>query len=127
MNKKALFVDDEEAILEIYETLCEQAGYQAYSTTDVYEALKLIEKENIQVMFFDLKMPEINGIDLCRKVREKNRIALIYAVTGYTSLFQLSECREAGFDDYFTKPFEMELLTSVLKQSFEKMQRWSKR
>jgi len=78
-------------------------------------------------MFFDLKMPEINGIDLCRKVREKNRIALIYAVTGYTSLFQLSECREAGFDDYFTKPFEMELLTSVLKQSFEKMQRWSKR
>jgi len=127
MNKKALFVDDEQDVLEIYEALCVQAGYEAHISATASEALQTIKRENIQVMFFDLKMPDMNGIELCRKVREKNKIALIYAVTGYSSLFQLAECREAGFDDYFKKPIDFELFTNVLKQSFQKLERWSKR
>lgn len=127
MKKKVLFVDDQNDLLEVYRGLCNKAGYQTYTEADPSKVLHTIEKEHIQVMFFDLRMPRINGIELCHKVRENNKIALIYAITGYSSLFQLSECREAGFDDYFTKPIDVQLLTTILEQSFQKLARWSKK
>jgi DNA-binding response OmpR family regulator len=45
-------------------------------------------------------------------------------VTGYTSLFEIAECREAGFDDYFTKPVEMKLLVKSADVAFEKLEKW---
>ncbi len=125
MEKKIIFVDDEKDLLELYREMFEDKEYIIYTESDPIKALDTIYKERIQVMFFDLKMPGMNGIELCQKIRSKNKIAIINAITGYSSLFELSEIREVGFDDYFKKPPKLELILTAANQAFEKLQRWS--
>src|SRR6056297_2358753 len=123
--KKILFVDDEKDILEIYKQLLADTEYEVYVASDGYEALKIIEHHIIPLMFFDLNMPKMSGLELCEKIRESNSISIINAITGYSSLFQLVEVRNAGFDDYFKKPVEVERLLKVIDDCYEKIDRWN--
>ncbi|MCK4792604.1 MAG: response regulator [Desulfobacteraceae bacterium] len=125
MNNTVLVVDDEAPILNMLERAFIKNGYTVRSAESAEEALKILKHENIQVMFLDLKLPGISGVDLCRQIRKDKPIAIIYAITGYTSLFELAECREAGFDDYFTKPVELEILWKAARDAFEKLDRWT--
>jgi DNA-binding response OmpR family regulator len=75
-------------------------------------------------MFFDLNLPGMSGVELCREVRRRKSIAVIYAVTGYTSVFEFAACRKAGFDDYFKKPVEVDRLIQAAEDAFEKLHRW---
>jgi len=89
--------------------------------------MDILTQNHIKVMFLDIQLPGMTGLELCKKIRANNRIAVIYAMTGYTNLFQLDECREAGFDDYFSKPFEIMDIVKAAKEAFEKLDRWSKK
>ena len=126
-DRHILVVDDELAILTALEKVFSRAGYKAYLAETAEEALGILEKENINVMFLDLNLPGMNGVELCRKIRKDRPIAVIHAITGYASLFELTDCREAGFDDYFTKPADMEMLLTAAQSAFEKVDRWKKR
>ena len=126
-DRYILVVDDELAILTALEKVFSRAGYRAYLAETAEEALGILEKENINVMFLDLNLPGMNGVELCRKIRKDRPIAVIHAITGYASLFELTDCREAGFDDYFTKPANMEMLLTAAQNAFEKVDRWKKR
>ncbi len=125
MNKKVLVVDDEESIRMIFAEALEQAGFQAIAAAGGQEALNIQRVHSIQVIFLDLNMPDMNGIDLCRRLRANNPVAIIHAVTGFTSLFQLAECRLIGFDDYFAKPFSTKDLVRATELAFEKVTRWN--
>ena len=127
MKKNILFVEDEEMIREILKEAFINEGYDVDVTETGEEALEILNKKNIQVMFLDLKLPGINGLDLCREIRKINPVACIYAMTGYTSLFELVDCREAGFDDYFTKPTKLPILLKAAQDAFDKLERWKKR
>lgn len=124
MNNKILVVDDEEAIREMLELAFTKAGYAVRCVEDAEKALEVLKQEPFQVMFLDLKLPGMNGVDLCRQIRKDQPIAIIYAMTGYTSLFELSDCREVGFDDYFPKPVELKSFFKAAKDAFEKLERW---
>lgn len=127
MDKKILIVDDEASIRTLLEKVFTKAGYMAFTAESGEAALELLEDNKIQVMFVDLKLPGMNGIDLCRKIRKDNPIACIYSMTGYGSLFELADCRDAGFDDYFLKPVDIEVFMKTAAESFEKLSRWCKR
>ncbi|MFP4547993.1 MAG: response regulator [Fidelibacterota bacterium] len=122
--RKILFVDDEEGILDLYSQLLDDTEYEVFTATDGYKALEIMEKNVIPVIFLDLKMPKMSGIELCERIRESNSISIINAITGYSSLFELVEIRNAGFDDYFKKPIELDDLLAVIKSCFEKIDRW---
>lgn len=127
MSQKTILVADDEAFMrEIFEEFYRQAGYAVRTAEDGQQALAILEQENIEVMFLDLNMPYMGGIDLCRKIRKNNPIACIYAVTGNATFNELRSCREAGFDDYFTKPVDGEMLRKAAKEAFEKIGRWRK-
>ena len=127
MESRILVVDDEPLIQEVYETALSNAGYSVVTAGSGEEALRILKKEKINVMFLDLKMPGMDGLELCRKIRKSNPIACIYAVTGYASIFELADCREAGFDDYFNKPIDLKLLVKTAQDAFAKIDRWKKR
>jgi DNA-binding response OmpR family regulator len=127
MNKTILVVDDEAPIRDLLEQMFEEAGYEVVTAESGEAALSELEKENIQVIFSDLKMPGMSGMDLCRRIRERNAIACVYAMTGFSSLFDLAECRDAGFDDYFLKPFEIATLLKAADDAFDKLSRWTVR
>ncbi len=126
MEKKVLVVDDEAELRDMLKEAFSVAGYTVVDAPDAEKALEILKQQNIQVMFLDLNLPGMNGIDLCREIRKDHPIACIYGMTGFVSLFELSDCREAGFDDYFTKPINLELLFDTAKSAFEKLDRWRK-
>jgi CheY-like chemotaxis protein len=127
MEKKILVVDDDELIRELLRTAFTRVGYAVRSASNAEEALNILEEEPHAVMFLDLKLPGMSGLDLCRKVRAEHPLTIAFAVTGYSSLFDLSECREAGFEDYFIKPVTMSALLETAARAFEKLERWSDR
>ena len=126
-EKKILVVDDEPQVRDSFKLVFDMAGYTTYLAESGEDALEVLDKNNIQVMYLDLNLPGMNGLELCRRVRKHQPIAIIYAVTGYTSLFELHDCREAGFDDYFTKPVELKVLTDTAQEAFNKLERWKKK
>lgn len=126
IQNKVMVVDDEKPIRELFKKALVKAGYMVHCVGSPEEALDLLKKENIQVMFLDLKLPGMSGVDLCGRIRKDKPLAIIYAMTGYVSLFELTTCREAGFDDYFTKPVEVKTVVSAAEAAFERLDRWMK-
>jgi CheY-like chemotaxis protein len=125
--QKILIVDDEKEIREVLHEVFSYHGYAPICAADAEEALKLLTPD-VQVMFLDLKLPgKMDGVGLCREIRKQNPSACIFAMTGYATLFELADCRAAGFDDYFTKPAKMELLLMATRQGFDKVKRWQKK
>jgi len=127
MSKKVLVVDDEKEIRTLFKHVFVKAGYEVSTAESAESALKLLENEKIHVMFLDLNLPGMNGIDLCIKIRKNMPMAIIHAITGYASLFELSDCRDAGFDDYFTKPVSIKTVLKVTDDAFVKLNRWKNR
>jgi CheY-like chemotaxis protein len=126
MDKKILIVDDELEIRTLLEKVFTKEGYEVRTADSAESALELLEDEKIFVMFLDLNLPGMNGIDLCAKIRKDIPMAITHAVTGYASLFDLVNCRGAGFDDYFTKPVSLTNLKQATANAFQKLDRWKK-
>ncbi|NTV12618.1 MAG: response regulator transcription factor [Desulfobulbaceae bacterium] len=126
-SKKILIVDDEKDIRDVLAEVFSYHGYEPICAGDAEDALKLLTPD-IQVMFLDLKLPgKMDGLALCRQIRMQIPAACIFAMTGYATLFELADCRAAGFDDYFTKPTKLELLLMATRQGFDKVKRWQKK
>jgi CheY-like chemotaxis protein len=126
-EKRILVVDDEKQIRDMYSQAFTRAGYEVTTAESAEEALEIFKKEQFWVLFLDLNLPGMNGVDLCREIRKQYPMSIAYAVTGYASLFELSDCRDAGFEDYFTKPASLSDLLEAAEYAFKKLARWRKR
>jgi len=124
MKRRILVVDDEEYILGLLDEVFHTAGYEVALASNGMNALELFKKGNNQVVILDLRLPDMSGVELGSEMKGLNPIAIIFAMTGYTSLFQLADCREAGFDDYFQKPVNLDLLTKSVDEAFLRLERW---
>lgn len=124
LEKKILVVDDEVAILAVMEEIFKMKGYGVVTAGSAEEAIQLLSEEAFMVMFLDLKLPDMNGIELCKRIRRDNLIAIVYAFTGYTNFYGLMDCRSAGFDDFFVKPVAVDTLLKAADDGFEKIERW---
>lgn len=127
MKGKILVVDDEASVRELFSSVFIEAGYELIAAEGGAEALEILQTEEIDVIFLDLKLFGMNGIDLCRQIRETKPVSIIYAITGWSPLFEIAECREAGFDDYFEKPLDMDMLLDMVAEAFARLKRWKKR
>lgn len=122
-----LVVDDEASMRELFQSFFIEAGYEVFLATGGQEALVTLKTHDIDVIFLDLKLFGMNGIDLCREIRKTKPVSMIYAMTGWSALYEIDECREAGFDDFFEKPLDMDKLLLLVEQAFERLERWRKR
>jgi CheY-like chemotaxis protein len=128
MTKQLLVVDDETSIRELLSEALGRAGYEVVLAASGEEALERLGQEaGLLVMLLDLNLPGLDGLELARRIRRERPMAILYAMTGYSSLFELADCREAGFDDYFTKPLRLEVLVKALGQAFDRLERWKAR
>ena len=94
-----------------------------YGDGNQLQALEILNREKFYVMFLDLAFLRMDGVQLCKKIRKEEPYLIIAAVTGYSSTFQLADCREAGFDDYFAKQFKSAVLL-YSAHAFEVLDRW---
>ncbi len=121
MSKKKIFiVDDEMPILNLFKESFERKGYAIRTAETAEEALEILETEQFKVMFLDLLLPGMDGLDLCREIRKDEPDAIIFAITGHADQFELNDCINAGFDGYFLKPVNLKLLYKVVEEAFNK-------
>lgn len=123
-DRQILVVDDEAAIRTLMKDALELLNYQVVTAADAEGALGAMASGRIGLALLDLKMPGVSGVELCRIIRGRYPVTVLYAMTGYVSMFEVVRCREAGFDDYFTKPLDMPSLAKAIADGFERLDRW---
>jgi twitching motility two-component system response regulator PilG len=116
MNKKILIADDNENIREALTYLLEDEGYTLTLAKDGAETLKKVKEVHPDILFLDIMMPEINGYDVCRTIKNDPTLKDVYVIM-LTAKGQVSEQergKEVGADEYIVKPFSpMEILTKI--------------
>ena len=122
MERRILFVDDEASILRLLDTLARSLGYSPRCTTSGEEALKIMERDQIRVFCLDLRMPIMDGLELCREIKKRDPGACIYALSAYVSSYRPELLRKRGFDEVFPKPFEVTLLKNAFEKAFRKIE-----
>ncbi len=117
---KILFVDDDSQILEIVELYLRRNGYEVTTSSSGVEALELIGNESFSLVFTDLIMPEISGLDLLKSAKQINPDIDVVIVTGYGTIESAIEALKLGGYDYLQKPINFERLKILIDRIFEK-------
>ena len=104
MVNKILVVDDEKEIRNLIEIYLKNEGYEVKKASNGEEAIKILEKEDIQLMILDIMMPKMDGIEVCKKVREHLSIPILMLSAKSEDMDKI-EGIMTGADDYMTKPF----------------------
>ena len=107
MPEKILVVEDEQDLRELVGKYFVDMGYQVVVTADGADALDLAKEEKPQIILLDLRMPELDGLEICKKLKadETTRTIPIIIVTAYNN--QLNEALAAGADDFVAKPVQL--------------------
>ena len=104
MASKILVVDDEKEIRNLIEIYLKNEGYTVLKAGNGEEALDILAKEEIQLMILDIMMPKIDGMEVCRRVREHLNIPILMLSAKSEDMDKIAGIM-TGADDYLTKPF----------------------
>ncbi len=117
-NPKAriLAVDDEEIVLDSFRKILVLAGYSIDTVQTGQEALDLVRKRNYDFVFTDLKMPEMDGVEVCKAVKHLRPDIDVIIITGYATVESAVEVMKYGAMDYIQKPFTEEELVSMVEK-----------
>ncbi len=111
-----LAVDDEPEIAELIEIYLSGEGYQVVKAENGMEALKVLQSQPVSLALLDIMMPGMDGIELCRRIREFSNIPVIFLSAKSTDVDKIRGL-DIGADDYITKPFNPpELIARVRSQ-----------
>jgi putative two-component system response regulator len=114
---RVLAVEDDAVSAEILKNSLERFGYQVTSAANGREAFELIRTGRYRLVVSDWEMPEMNGLTLCRQIRERQWSSYIYVilVTSHHDVENVVQGLDAGADDFLTKPFQPEELRVRLR------------
>jgi DNA-binding response OmpR family regulator len=119
---KILCVDDEEVILGSFRKILVLDGYSVDTVETGQEALGLIQKHHYDFLFTDLKMPLMDGVEVCKSVKHLRPDIDVIIITGYASVETAVETMKYGALDYVQKPFTEDELIAFVKKSLIKRQ-----
>lgn len=115
MATRLLVVDDEESIVTLLKYNLEQSGYTVDTAYDGVEALRKAQEVQYDLIVLDLMIPEIDGLEVCRKIRTEKIQVPILMLTAKDEEFDKVLGLELGADDYMTKPFSPRELVARVK------------
>ena len=113
-DTKILVVDDEKEIADLIEIYLVSDGYKVYKAYNAMDGLDILAKEDIKLVLLDIMMPGMDGLSMCKKIRENNNIPIIMLSAKSTDLDKILGLG-TGADDYVTKPFNPLELTARVK------------
>ena len=114
-----LVVDDEQEIADLVEIYLVSDGYKVFKASNAQDGLDILEKEDIQLCLLDIMMPGMNGLEMCKKIRETNNIPIIMLSAKSTDLDKILGLG-TGADDYVVKPFNPLELTARVKSQLRR-------
>ena len=115
-KSKILFVDDEEQILKSYKRILRKSPWEIFTASNGKTALKILEKENIDLLITDIKMPTMHGIELINRVREKDKEIPVIVCSAYKGLKGDQELRFHKIATFIDKPIDVDVLINKINE-----------
>ncbi len=120
---RVLIVDDELSVCKSCEKILERSGFDVRSVISGKKALALLEKEPFDLVFTDLKMAEMGGMELLQALRTRYPDIVPIVITGYSTIASVVETMKLGAFDYLPKPFTPDEMQIVAAKAWEKRKR----
>ena len=120
MNRgKILVVDDDDSLRRVMQLQLEEAGYDVITACDAREAMALVDEQTPALVISDLKMPEISGMDLLKRVRSEHPETTVVMITAFGTVQTAVEAMRSGAYDYITKPIDYDELALTVNRALE--------
>jgi two-component system NtrC family response regulator len=114
---RVLLIDDDVNLCKVLSYQLQKRGYEVDTALSGREGLDLFSRASYDVVLLDIQMPDVSGIEVLRKIRERNADAAVIMITAYGSVEGALEACRLGADDYITKPFGQEQLLFVIEKN----------
>jgi DNA-binding NtrC family response regulator len=116
-TRDILIVDDNIFWQQILSIFLESAGFDVTATSDGTKALELLEYNKFRIIITDFNMPELNGVELAIKVKERHPDTLVFLITGSAISEVIEEAVNAGISEMFSKPVDLKVLAATIRSS----------
>ena len=117
-----LIVDDEPIVGERLKAFLEKDGYLVESFIDPAQALQRLEAKDFDIVITDIRMQEIDGIQVMEKALQKSRRIKVIMITGYATLELARESLTKGAFDFIAKPFKLKEIRRTIKRAVEALE-----
>jgi len=111
---KILIVDDDQAVCNMLKKFLTKEGYQTTSVLTGQEGIKKVRQEEFQAVLLDIKLPDIDGLEVLKRIREFYKKIIIVMITAVKDDEVGRKCLDFGADDYIIKPLGLTYLKNVL-------------
>ncbi|MBO5975053.1 MAG: sigma-54-dependent Fis family transcriptional regulator [Paludibacteraceae bacterium] len=122
---KILIIDDERSIRNTLKDILEVEGYSIDLAENGFEALKSLEKNEYQIIFSDIKMPQMDGIELLQKIKEKEIESPVIMISGHGNIETAVDCIKKGAYDFIEKPIDLNRLLIVVRNALNQKKQTS--
>lgn len=119
---RILIVDDDENIRKVLTTILEDEGYNVESVENAKKAIEKTKKRYYNLALIDIRLPDMEGIELLTKIRDTTPKMRKIIITGYPTLQNAIEAVNKGADAYVLKPFDMEKVLSIIREQLKKQE-----
>jgi two-component system response regulator AtoC len=119
MKPSILIVDDDEVMQETLSDVMRKGGYEIFSVTSGNEALAMIKKNVIDLVLLDMKLPDVDGLEVLKKIKASDTEILVIMMTAYSDVKTAVSAMKSGAYHYINKPFELEELKLLIEKGLE--------
>ena len=122
MTKRILVIDDEDAIRKSFELALEDSGYEVDTASSGMEGIEMLKSQSYDLVFLDLKMPGMNGVETLREIRKLNKDIPVYIVTAFYGEFfeELTHMAEQGVEfEVLNKPVDGDMILKLCQGVLE--------
>ncbi|GBE01689.1 sporulation initiation phosphotransferase F [bacterium BMS3Bbin06] len=118
-NRRVLVIDDEAIVRVSCQRVLEPAGYEVIVTSRGDDAISLLEKERFDLVLTDLKMPDMDGIEVLKTIKKRWPEIHVVIITGYGTISTAVLAIKLGAYEYIEKPFTPEDILNVVNKVFD--------
>ena len=119
-KKRILFADDDVSIVNTFKIVLEEEGYSVETSFTGEQALKKLRDSEFDLLISDIRLPDIRGDHLVKKIREKDYELRIILITGYPSYVECIDMLGLGISDILLKPFTPDELINSMEDALER-------
>ena len=116
---RILIVDDEASMRDMLRIVLRRDGYDVTLAANGREAIEILGRERVDLLLSDIRMPDVDGVEVLRAAKRVNRDIVAFMMTAFASTDSAVEAMRLGAVDYFTKPFNMDELRLKVRQHME--------
>jgi len=116
---KVLVIDDEQGIRDLFIQALEEDDYEVLTVDNGEQGLDIIKSEKPNVVFLDLKLPGIDGLEVLKRISDLEIKAIVIMITGHGTIAKAAKTMDLGAYDYIVKPFDIDDIIKLMKQALK--------